>query len=120
MKWYNVSWFLISLCIPLLLGAGERIALIPFGEDDRSVAELAAVYLTESDPELELLERSELEEVHRELRLDSDSGSFTLRPGLIRNADLLCILEDGLICFDVRSGIRAGPAPAQDASEFSF
>ena len=106
MKWYNVSWILIFLCVPLLLGAGERIALIPFGEDDRSVAELAAVYLTESDPELELLERSELEEVHRELRLDSDSGSFTLRPGLIRNADLLCILEDGLICFDVRSGIR--------------
>lgn len=96
--------------LPGLLAEPVRVALLPMDTTAQNLADLALAELS-GDANIAFLERSEIEQIKKELRLSALSD-FVPDPRLMQNAQVFAVmLKQDFVAFDARTGVRLVDLP---------
>ena len=104
--------FLIALLswLPGLLAEPVRVALMPMDATAQNLADLALAELS-GDADIAFLERAEIDQIKKELRLSALSD-FVPDPQLMQNAHVFAVmLKQDFVAFDARTGVRLVDLP---------
>ncbi len=100
--------------LPGLLAEPVRVALMPMDATAQNLADLALTELS-GDADIAFLERAEIDQIKKELRLSALSD-FVPDPQLMQNAHVFAVmLKQGFVAFDARTGVRLVDLPAINA-----
>ena len=96
---------ILFIVLPSLLAEPVRVALLPMDAAAQNSTDLALAQLS-GDADIAFLERTEIDQIKKELRLSSLSD-FVPDPQLMQNADVFAVmLKQDFIAFDARTGVR--------------
>ena len=100
--------------LPGLLAEPVRVALMPMDATAQNLADLALAELS-GDADIAFLERAEIDQIKRELRLSALSD-FVPDPQLMQNAHVFAVmLKQDFVAFDARTGVRLVDLPTISA-----
>ncbi|NMA21544.1 MAG: hypothetical protein GX927_13300, partial [Lentisphaerae bacterium] len=100
--------------LPGLLAEPVCVALLPMDATAQNSADLALAELS-GDADITFLERTEIDQIKKELRLSALSD-FVPDPQLMQNADVFAVmLKQDFIAFDARTGVRLVDLPTISA-----